>query len=431
MTCETDTTNSSNGDWRARCTSWVFGGPERGWRVFFDTATARIALLALASIPFSTTATDILTVSTVVGWLLSGDYRAKFATLRACALCKVSAVLYALFLVGCLYSAASWGEILEAVVDYRKLLFLPIYYTIFLKHAEHRKYAVGVIHICMVLSLVASYLVYWGWLPQYKPQSPNTYFKIHMAHAFMMACWVAILSILPVKSRILNGARWAALALVVLNTYWIGESRTGHILVLTAILCWLACRFTWKQTIFIGGPVLLAFLAVAYGVSGTCRERTQKTATDIRNAFQGLRRDTKRTNLYANAFQIIVRSPVIGHGTGSIPSEFAKQPSKSIGRGVSDPHNEYLAIGIQLGLIGVVAYLAWMAAVWRRGYRMASPEGRVLLTLAVLFAVNSLFNSAMLNTTESQFYVFLVGLFAAGPIRASEQADAAADDESR
>jgi hypothetical protein len=73
--------------------------------------------------------------------------------------------------------------------------------------------------------------------------------------------------------------------------------------------------------------------------------------------------------MLSSGMSVIAESPIIGSGVGSY-SPLARRHSGMLAeyntRGwISDPHNELLQVGAELGLLGVAALLAGLIGLWR------------------------------------------------------------------
>ena len=99
---------------------------------------------------------------------------------------------------------------------------------------------------------------------------------------------------------------------------------------------------------------------------------------------------------WERSLRFISEAPVLGHGTGTIPRLFARAAAGQTGLlGVvtTNPHQQTLAIGIQLGLVGIVVLWAmWIAhLLFFRGNTLPEWIGFVIVTQNI---VGSLFDSS-------------------------------------
>jgi hypothetical protein len=105
---------------------------------------------------------------------------------------------------------------------------------------------------------------------------------------------------------------------------------------------------------------------------------------------------------------------VIGHGTGSIRLLFEKAAAGQAGAAgvaAANPHNQTLAVGIQLGVLGIaVLWAMWVAhLVLCRGNTLAAWIGLVIVAQNI---TGSLFNSHIFDFVQGWTYV--VGFGVAG-----------------
>jgi O-antigen ligase len=131
----------------------------------------------------------------------------------------------------------------------------------------------------------------------------------------------------------------------------------------------------------------------------------------------------ERIEFWKKSVGFIAAAPVIGYGTGSISDQFRHSVKDQTGMAAlasSNPHNQTLAVAIQLGVVGtVVLWAMWIAHLLLfRGEGLAAWAGLVIVTQNV---VGSLFNSHLFDFTQGWGYVLGVGV-AAGMVLQQRQA---------
>jgi hypothetical protein len=177
------------------------------------------------------------------------------------------------------------------------------------------------------------------------------------------------------------------------------QSRSALIIFLISVAFGaLIVARTWPQRLIVPA-VVLGVVAAAYIVSPLARSRMEKGLAEVTAAVtehyvatsQG-----QRLALASVSWRVVKDRPLIGHGLGAWRTEFSKRvPAQwqfAIGRHTS-PHNEYIHIASQLGVIAVVIYLGIWVTLLRVGVRQirerASPW---LMLIAVAFLVGSFTN---------------------------------------
>ena len=105
-------------------------------------------------------------------------------------------------------------------------------------------------------------------------------------------------------------------------------------------------------------------------------------------------------------------APLFGHGTGSIHDQFRKSVVGQSGMAAelsANPHNQTLAVGLQIGLVGIAVLLAmWTAHLAL--FRFDSFPAWVGLVVVMQNVIGSLFNSHLFDFTHGWAYVIGVGV---------------------
>jgi len=157
-------------------------------------------------------------------------------------------------------------------------------------------------------------------------------------------------------------------------------------------------------------------MGIALSLSTRAQMRLHQITADIRadNTSQESISTASRRDFYDKAIGFVKDAPLFGHGTGSTKSLFQSLESarpSPYGEAVPDPHNQFLAIAIQVGLIGGVLLLAMWAThlmtFFGRGVVNVLGQAVVLQNV-----VGSLFNSHLSTVTEGSLYCLAVGLLA-------------------
>jgi O-antigen ligase len=114
---------------------------------------------------------------------------------------------------------------------------------------------------------------------------------------------------------------------------------------------------------------------------------------------------------------MIAEKPLLGHGTASFHKEICRFLDKPetcplYGR---HPHNQFLFLAADHGLLGVGLYLAFVLGLLVTAVRSQTHRSsRVLLfVLGTLLLINSLINSPLYSSRESQFFAFMAALLLA------------------
>ncbi|MGA8888371.1 MAG: O-antigen ligase family protein, partial [Pseudolabrys sp.] len=163
---------------------------------------------------------------------------------------------------------------------------------------------------------------------------------------------------------------------------------------------------------------------VAWTTSPYLRGRTEAIQTELQKyeATNARTSSGERVEFWRKSIEFVRQSPVFGHGTGSIHALFEKSAvgqTGAAGVASTNPHNQTLAVAIQLGLVGVaVLWAMWIAHLLLfRGNNFAEWIGLVIVVQNI---VGSLFNSHLFDFVQG--WVYVVGVGVAGGIMSKVRA---------
>ena len=99
----------------------------------------------------------------------------------------------------------------------------------------------------------------------------------------------------------------------------------------------------------------------------------------------------------------------MGHGTGSFTKEYQRIVSnESVATG--NPHNEFFMISIQLGFLGLLVYLGFLASQYYYSKKLPNTEKWLAQGLLLSLIVTSLFNSPLMDHTEGHWFTTMIAL---------------------
>lgn len=383
----------------------------------------RAAAIALgAAIPFSVFLDNVLLLVVLLCWIAGGSWGDKWAVLRANPVARL-----ALLLAGVIAAGLGWSESAAAyktALKYLDLAFIPLFLHYF-RDSNTRRLGLMAFAGMSALILLLSFLVKAGQLPQGdliagSTQSPVV-FKFRITHNFLMAfgalvfAWFALTTPAGHRVRLI----WGILALLAAcNVLLMVEGATGQ-LVLGALALSLAISRLPPRMRFaavVSAPVMAAILLVIPGPISTRAEVFKQEIAQWqpgvgqRHSSSGL-----RLEFFGNTASIIAERPLLGVGTGGFAAAYAKQVAGTDMLPTVNPHNEYLMITAQTGLVGLVAMLALLIVSWRCATRLPTAmETGLARGLVIAMVIGCLFNSFLLDHAEGLFFAWMSGLLFAG-----------------
>jgi O-antigen ligase len=149
---------------------------------------------------------------------------------------------------------------------------------------------------------------------------------------------------------------------------------------------------------------------VAYNVSPLFNERVNDAILDI-SSYNSLESSSvgNRLNYAINSWQIIKKNVIFGVGTGDFPSEYKKinQLNSPLLPSATNPHNMYLLVWVQSGLLGLLSMLSIIYFQIRLSFLETNKFFRdVGITLPLLFLVIMFSDSYLLGHYTTLMYVF-------------------------
>jgi O-antigen ligase len=386
--------------------------------------------LALAiSLPWSTSATGICAILLLLAIVPIIDPPA-FEKIIFSPAGGIPLALVALGLVGLLWAQVPWAERLNGISSYLKLIYIPLLLYHFSRSDCAHRILIGFLASCAVLLFGSwAFVIWpelqWRWRPgafagvpvkDYVSQSAMFTISIFVMVQFGFDSWRC--------SRRYLASAFTALALIFLvNIFFVATSRTS--LVVIPIILGVFCfrNFGWKgTTALMAGFVIV--IAVAWQSGNYLQERVDSMFAEI----QSFRPDGPATSagerlvFWQKSIGFIKAAPIIGHGTGSIREQFKRSAIGQTGMAAevsTNPHNQILAVGIQLGFVGIAVLLAMWAAHLAL-FQSNSFAPWVGLVVVIQNVVGSLFNSHLFDFTHGWTYV--VGVGVAGGIALKERA---------
>lgn len=372
------------------------------------------AVATSVAIPLSTAATVTLFPVTVFLSLISGNLREKFRLILRNPITWVLTVFFLMFLLGIIYSTGSWHDIYIIMRKYVRFFLAIIILPIFMQK-KSRDHAINAFIFAILVLLICSYFRDYGWLKT-EAKGIIEIFKHSIEFNFLMS-FGAYLVLIKIFSYERYRFMWIVLFIMLVHTVLFRSmGRTGYFVFASLIGLFCMQKLSWRGIILSASIVALLFGA-ANILSPTFHGRMQAIFTEIqeyeRNDITSV---GLRITFAKNSLKIIKRHPFLGTGTGSFAKEYAATDPNPLSF-TRNPHNEYLHIAVQFGLLGlVVLLLFFFAPLW---YSRFLPEREKYIARGVVVGimVGSLANSWLLDVTEGYFYAYFIVLaFAAFPL---------------
>lgn len=377
-----------------------------------------LAIITAISAPISTFITGVSSAAMLVTWLASGQALRSLKISYDQAAGKTLLLFYAWLLLGTLYADTAWSDRLQTLFSWKKLAFTFVLLGLFYQARWKRLFVKSYLIAMVIAALIAVPLWLWN-VKLWIEREPGIFMTNHSSQsiAFIAAtvCCVFLL-----KEPLSAQKKWllgAAIGLFVFNIFFISPARSGYLAFPFAMIFAVSYLCGFKKSPYVLGAVGI-LLAVLVLTSTTLQQRIEQGFTE-KNTYQSSEKATSiglRMVLFKNTLALIEERPLLGYGTSSFNATYsayvaAKYPDWR-GKGISDPHNQYLFVWLENGLIGLLLFLAYIVVVIRQGLSQP-PYGAMAASFLIAVCASSLFNSNFKTVPEGMLLAFFVGILLA------------------
>lgn len=400
---------------------------------FDPLLAARILVIAtLVVLMRSPALTNLLIVLLLAVVFGSSTLRASIVRSWQQPMVKGAAMFLGVVAIGIVYSAGGWREGLSQLWGWRRLLFLAIACSLFAdllwKRTFLRIFAGATAAVAaLTLAIAAAQALAQGSFTL----GPVTLIRNYVVQGMTFTVGIVACATL---CRIDEGRwrwLWAACACVLLlAATLVTQGRSGYLVLLVVasvfVLGTLLHRGMPLGRALLGTAAIAAVAIALVAGSPLARERIQIGLTEMRNYQAQPEEGTSiglRIIFWRDALTLIQQKPVFGWGTGSYAAAQATLlPGREGAAAIPtiDPHNQYLKIATENGLLGLGAFLLFLASMFRQ---RPSPAYRVAgLSVLTGWCATSLANAHFSTFQEGHLLFFWLGIMLApetGPAQES------------
>jgi len=424
-----------------------------------DYIARLLTLLGIFFLPFSPSLNNLISVAAFLS-LFGGQLRDRIAIIAQLRMNYAALALIVLLGLSLSYSIADFSQSFHQFWKYtHKILTLFLLIPLFIE-ARWRRYAINTL-LCSLFLAQILYIFYpltnnYSLLILHKPLNEVTD-AIPLSIASAFAAFVVLhriideisasfklstLALIPKKSLMLlalihtivnflsNKKHFFSISLFSFFAIFIlyfNIERTGIIIfiLLISLLCWqrINLRCALLALVLLSGFTYLTSFSFHWRINNVFKElQLTYNAYKNREAYSTVVAPPRRTSsglrvaFIRGSLQLIKRRPLLGYGSGSFPIAYDNiqgvrmDPLNPLG----DPHNSYLHLSVQIGLIGLFIFLLWLLWQWQDSQKLPKLEARQVQGLIIAFATANFFISALLRNQASMLYItFLAILFAA------------------
>ena len=376
-------------------------------------------LISLAfCLPISIFVTDVLVFALALLWLVDGNFSVKWQKIKGSKWMLSLVVLFAVYLLGMLWgtnhSNGSWILQKSAI-----LLLLPILYSYDFSDKQIKNSLYAFV-LSMTLSSVIALLINLKWIKHLFKYSDifakswsNSAFMPYTDHNVFLAFTILICLIYGLYS-LKDKRQFFPIILVVivcLLSLFTEKGRAGQLVFLIGTTIFLIITF-WNKKLWLAISFLsiISIVLLSYNFSSTFNQRINSSLV---NSQQLDEESTNSLNtryfLFKYSLDKIKERPVMGFGTGSFVQEFSSisEHSTKILEGDihKTPHNNYLFVWFELGLIGLLLFISIFYFQIKEVYK--KPLGKLRIIMPIMFLVIMMFDTYFQNHNSAVLYAYL------------------------
>ena len=324
--------------------------------------------------------------------------------------CKAALFLFAIALIACLWSPASWAQKGLVVEKYSKLLYLPVLVAGF-QNLRTRQLSIHAFLLAIIITCSLSILKFHGFLQTFT-FDPDYIFRNHIVTGFMVA-FSAYLTIL-FSYRNKGGIRITYGLLALLFSYqvlFVSGARTGYIIYLLLMMILVLQLCTWRQAV-VGMVMVVALFAGSYLASPVMKMRVDAIGQQL-TRYQHDDKDTDigiRLQFHDFAHKLFNRHPLFGNGTGSFTYNFdVEKPVPAWDRKLLEPHSQYWLIAAEFGVLGIIALLYFFLTLIQASLKLDKMKA-IALAMLIPFMIGNVSDSLLLYSGPGYFFILFMGL---------------------
>ncbi len=329
-----------------------------------------------------------------------------------------------LFAISLLWTEADLVGALSSFVKHAKLMGILLIVSL-IRSAKEARLAVLLYAAGQAFLLLSSWMLFVGIPVPWVADTATGYvvFSTYLDQSIMFATAAAVFWHLRHDGLWPKWAGIAAAVLALINALLLLEGRTGYLVALTSLslgLMWAMPKRLRLATL-VTAP-LLVLLGLSLG-SAQVQERVTKIFKESQDYAKTERAGVEsssgwRLNAWHRSLQAIQEKPLGGHGVGAwtpaIKRLEGSTAAQLFGEGNhSNPHQEYLLWGVELGLGGLLLFIAIFVCMARDALSFPLPIRHATLSVLAAMAVACLFNSTLYDDWIGDFFCVSLGLLMA------------------
>ena len=329
----------------------------------------------------------------------------------------MAAIVFLLVLLAAVtWSTAPFLVALKAWTGWRHFLWLFVALAIFDTRSAKLAFA-AIFVVAASAAAVASFLKFdFGAAQATSDVAGGIILRNHVTQGMALTAGALLALALLAHARRGSWQQWAcgaAAALMVANVVFVTYARSAHLaLAVTSIAATLGIAQRRVRIAAIGALIVL--MGGAIWLSPQISQRFERGVQEIQEADSSavITPMGIRPVMWETTASIARDAPLIGHGLGSFPEQYRSAVTQRYtgwrATLTADPHNQYLLILAETGLLGLTAFAWFLFSALRQQVR--GSFGVVGIALLLAWSLTSLFSSHFYTFNEGHLIAILLGV---------------------
>jgi O-antigen ligase len=238
----------------------------------------------------------------------------------------------------------------------------------------------------------------------------------HVTQGLALTSGALLALVLAIHTRHGSWWRWlcgAAVLVMVANVVFVAYARSAYLaLAVTSIVTTIGITRRRARIAVLATITLL--MCGAIWLSPLISQRIETALKEVRETQSSpvITPMGIRPVMWETTASIVREAPLIGHGLGSFPEQYRRAVAQRYtgwkATLTADPHNQYLLILAETGLLGLAAFAFLLFSATRQQVR--GPFGVVGIALLLAWCLTSLFSSHFHTFNEGHLIAILLGV---------------------
>jgi O-antigen ligase len=317
----------------------------------------------------------------------------------------LATALFLLLIIGLTYTPVPLHDALDSLKKYRKLIYFAIVVSLFWENEGASRIAEDSFVTGCIVLLGISYGIFFSIVPSERFGFSIVY---HITHSFFMAILAFWCLQRMFESRQYVYLWLGLFLLTTINLFYIAPGRTGMLVYIALIILTLLQRLSWRK--LLPATILVSIIVgITFFTSNNFSTRVNEAVDEMR----GYQAESSRTSLgmrfdwWQNSFNLIKQKPIFGHGTGSFQAVQENLIKGINTQSTDNPHNEYLFLAVQTGLVGLFLFVALLVVQFKASFSLQPPRRYLLQGVVVAMSVGCLMNSFLFDSHSGHFYAII------------------------